>query len=613
MLLPLRFIAGVRPDDWRAAEATLLRHRALAPRNALPMMGLSLLVVLFELSGVFSLLPLLQFVQAEQSLPALVEKSPYWRRAAELAATIGVPITLVTLAFVTVLLLISRQVVFYLSTRTGALVRERFARDIRLSATRRLFEARPSTIRGVGSGSFVVLVNQQATNGSAMVAYFSEAFQITLTFAAFAIGIAFVSPWVIVLGGACAVIVVIVLSVFVRGTYRINTELARDYDQFGQFLAQFYNAWRLVKLTNRIDPLMAELESRTERIRLAQMGLVRHSGLIQLLAMPMAAVLGLGSLVILTGVVALNVAQLTLMIVVLFRLGPMAEGLVKLRNSMTGGITALRRIEDLHVAAVANREVDDGTLAFHAPRERISFRGVHFSYPERDAEALSGIDLDIPAHLLTAVIGPSGAGKSTLIDLLARIDTPNAGQISIDDTPITDFRLGALRRGIAVVDQSAVLIAGTIADNLRLVNPQANEREMMGALEFASAAEFVRRLPDGLATTVGENGAQLSGGQRQRLTIARAILGEAQIVVFDEPTSALDFESETAFRNSLDALVARRDRTIILIAHRFSTIQNADYVVILKDGKVEEAARPADLTRDFSYYRRMIDAQTSDR
>lgn len=612
LMATMRRFAGVSREDWTPAEATLVRHRALAPPIVLPMLALCTLVVLFEFSGVFSLLPLMQFVQAEQNLTSLVEKSAQWRIGADVANRLGVPITLVTLALLTVLLMICRQVVFFFNARAVAGARERLGQAIRLSLTRRLFEARPATIRNVGSGSFVVTINQQATSGAAIVSYFLEMVQISLTFAVFAIGIALLSPWIIVLGSACALVIIVCLNTFVRGNYTINAGLARDYDALGQFLAQFYNAWRLVKLTDSIDPLLDELEQRTQRIRDANMSLVKHSGLIQLLAMPMAAVLGLGALIILTGVISMTVAQLTLIIVVLFRLGPMAEALVRLRQSISGAITALARLEKLHVAAVENREVDTGTTDFTPPRRRIAFRNVHFTYPGRDTPALDGVTLELPANQLTAIIGPSGAGKSTLLDLLARIDDPDRGEILIDETAVGAFHLGQLRRGIAVVDQSAVLIDGSIADNLRLARPDATVAQIESALAFASADGFVRAMPDGIMTRVGENGAQLSGGQRQRLTIARAILGDARIVIFDEPTSALDFESETAFRRSMKQLVEARDRTVILVAHRFSTIKDADFVAILRDGRVEEAATPAALTRDASYYRRMIEAQSGD-
>ena len=239
-------------------------------------------------------------------------------------------------------------------------------------------------------------------------------------------------------------------------------------------------------------------------------------------------------------------------------------------------------------------EEDLGTVTFDRARGEIRFEGVSLRYRSASRDALDTVTLAIRPGETVALVGPSGGGKSSLIHLLPRFYRPTAGRITLDGHDVQTLTLESLRRQIALVSQSVVLFNDTIAANIAYGRAdRVDEGAIARAAEAAHVMEFVRGLPQGLATPIGENGAKLSGGQRQRIAIARAILKDAPVLLLDEATSALDTESERAVQAALEALM--RGRTTIVIAHRLSTVEKADRIVVLSEGRIAESGTHAEL------------------
>ncbi len=285
-------------------------------------------------------------------------------------------------------------------------------------------------------------------------------------------------------------------------------------------------------------------------------------------------------------------------------LGALAE--VGGEVAQTAG-AAERIVELLHIEPAIKSPASPLPLP-SKPRGEVRFDQVTYAYPSRrDANVLSGVTFGAAAGERIAIVGPSGGGKSTLFHLLLRFDDPQSGKILFDGVELAKADPQAVRRHIALVPQEPAIFAASIADNIRYGKPGASDEEVKAAAETALVDEFVRHLPQGFATPVGERGVTLSGGQRQRLAIARAVLRDAPVLLLDEATSALDAESEALVQKALERIMA--GRTSLVIAHRLATVLGADRILVLQKGRVVEEGTHAKLSASSGLYSRLAALQ----
>ncbi len=231
-------------------------------------------------------------------------------------------------------------------------------------------------------------------------------------------------------------------------------------------------------------------------------------------------------------------------------------------------------------------------------RGDVEFRNVCFDYKEEprgpgQPRTLTDVSFVVPAGKVVAIVGPSGAGKSTIINLLARFYDPASGEVLVDGYDLRFATVDSFRRQVGIVLQESVLFSGTLEDNLKYGKPDASRAEIVAAAEMANAHDFIVKLPDGYATVVGERGVQLSGGQRQRIAIARALLKNPRILIFDEATSSLDIVSERLIQEAMDRVM--KGRTVFIIAHRLATVQKADQILVMDQGRLVERGSHAEL------------------
>ncbi|MFC4278344.1 ABC transporter ATP-binding protein/permease [Achromobacter aloeverae] len=302
------------------------------------------------------------------------------------------------------------------------------------------------------------------------------------------------------------------------------------------------------------------------------------------------AVAVVGALQVAAGTLSAGMLPLLVLIAVATFL-PVSE-ISQVSRQLADTVAAARRLHVVHGEA---EPVTDGPLPAPASPHglSISFDQVTFTYPGAAAPTLRELSFAVPAGATVALVGASGAGKSTVANLMLRFWDPQAGGVKLDGVDLRELNLDALRERVALVSQDTYLFNDTLAANIRLARPGATDAELATALDQAALSDFVRRLPEGLDTRVGERGMQLSGGQRQRIAIARAFLKNAPVLILDEATSHLDTLSETHVRQALDALM--QHRTTLVIAHRLSTIRDADLLLVLGRGGLLASGRPRDV------------------
>lgn len=332
------------------------------------------------------------------------------------------------------------------------------------------------------------------------------------------------------------------------------------------------------------------------------------------LSSPLSEVLGtigLVAILIIGGSLVLGgelQASLFIFFVIIFaRLIPPVQAVVKAYNSLVKGSASAGRIFEVMDAEEKITEREDAKELKPLGQE-IVFDNVSFAYGEERELVLDGINLKIKKGQTIALVGPSGAGKTTLADLLPRFYDCTEGSISIDGTDLKDLKINSLRDQIGLVSQQCVLFNDTVANNIAFGRKDVSLDAVKEASVIAFADEFIKALPMGYDTMIGDRGVNLSGGQRQRLSIARAVLKNPPILLLDEATSALDTESEHAVQQALDQLLV--GRTSIVIAHRLSTIQSADKIVVLDHGKIVEEGTHQDLLHKQGLYARLVEMQS---
>ncbi len=291
-----------------------------------------------------------------------------------------------------------------------------------------------------------------------------------------------------------------------------------------------------------------------------------------------ALVIGYGGYLIIKNVITPG-AFLSVLTAILLIFNPIR----KLARSYTG----LKEAQGAWIRIQEVMELEEekgGKLTAFPPQKGFYFENVFFKYAPHLPYVLNGINLFIPANQVTAFVGPSGSGKTTLVSLLPRFYDPQKGTVYLDDTPLKDFNIWDLRKFFGIVLQEPFLFNLSIWENLILVKPEATKEEVIEACKLAMAHEFIKELPKGYETVLGEEGLSLSGGQKQRLALARVFLKKPPIIILDEATSQLDSLTETAIHSALDKF--RGSHTIIIIAHRLSTVKKADKIFLLEQGKV---------------------------
>ncbi len=546
-------------------------------RRMLLLVGLLFLNSLLEGLGLATLVPLLVLVlgvEGEQ-MPAFA------RQILDIIAWLGLPQEIWLLTGLTAGLLVLREIFgFFIQLWAGYVITD-IANDMRRRLLAAVIAARWPWYQDNRVGGMAISIAQFTTNASAAMEQAMRALVLLLRTLVYIGLVMIISP---ALAAGIAVLALLIygpLMLLVRMMRKYSHKYAGSTEALSAHFADSFSSIKMIKamgLEQAVQPLLVWFIRRLRRFR-RRMLAVYHG---------LTALQNILSIILVFAVLYVALRWLDIPAVEVGIVAGLALSVVKNLSRLQKLIQAASeyapyfdKVDDLTRSAEDAREQAVGSKP-PSLRQGIRLANVSFAHPGRSV--LNGLDIFLPAHAISVIIGPSGAGKTTIIDLITGLQRPQSGEILVDDTPLEEIDLKAWRRMIGYVPQELILLSGTVRDNIRL-GQEVSDEDIWRALELAGAAEFVRQLPDGLDTDLGERGVKLSGGQRQRLSLARALVRKPKLLILDEVTSALDPQTEQRLVDSITALARRENITVIAITHTDAWRNKADVLLRLQDGK----------------------------
>lgn len=497
---------------------------------------------------------------------------------------------------------------FYLVNWIG----ERVVADLRADTFAHLARLGPDFYERTHSGEVMSRLTADTTQiksvaGSAI----SQALRNTIMLLGALVMMIITSPSLSLLVLIAIPVIVLPLIGYGRTVRRLSRAAQDTLAEASAYAAENLTAVRTMQAFNHEDAVASRFAAACERAFLAAKSrLIARAGLtglvIVLVVSSIVGVLWYGSAAVISG--EISGGRLSQFVIyAVFAAAALGE-LSEVWGETTQAAGAAERITEF-LTIVPEIKSPAHPVALTKPvKGEIAFHSVRFGYANRRGTlALDDVSFRVAPGERVALVGPSGAGKSTVLHLLLRFYDPTSGEVTIDGVNVASLALDELRSVTALVPQEVALFADTVAENIRYGTPQASETDIIRAATAAQADGFINALPQGYHTRLGERGVSLSGGQRQRIAIARAILKDAPILLLDEATSALDTENELAVQRALETLT--RDRTTIVVAHRLSTVQSADRILVLDQGRIVESGTHAELTKRNGLYARLSELQ----
>lgn len=558
----------------------------------------------FEGFGIAMFLPVLEYLESGRDFETLEASSRLWQILGESFAFVGLPVNLLSLLGVLVGLMFVRIVASFLRQAYVAWLGQQVLHTTRMSLFDSHIRAEYGFFDRLSTGH---LVNLLTTETQRVGGYFNGWFALS-SHTAVVLGYLAI---LFMLSVPMTLMVLVCLGIgagvaylfAIRKTKSVSRKTTASHKEFAMQLVELLQAIRLVKLSTAVERESQNVRRSSRVIRENLYKLRIFGARIELLLEPIVVLAAAGIIYFAFEVFGAGLAEVGMFMLILLRLLPLVMQLLRSRQGVLSNVGAIEAVRGSIAAArdAAERQWH-GSRTFTGVREAIEFRRVGFTYPGKQTEVFRDLDLVIPAGKMTALVGPSGGGKTTLTDLLAGLRRPQRGAILFDGTESGEFDISSLRRRVAFVSQDAALFNASVRYNLLFSKPDATEEDLWDVLEKARAADFVRALPGGLETVIGERGTQVSGGQRQRLSLARALLEGAPILIMDEPTSALDSETEKEIQSAIESMRKTRELTIVVIAHRLSTIRSADKIAVVMDGRVVEEGTHDELMATGRWY-----------
>ncbi|MFQ5889811.1 MAG: ABC transporter ATP-binding protein [Gemmatimonadota bacterium] len=568
---------------------SLLRDLHVRTWEILLLMALVCLYALAEFAGISMLMPILSSIENGSAAPSAAMSPGLWHVLRTLTALLGLPLTLPTLLLLAFVPVLFRELFYYLQISYTYHLRNRVVSGLRREQLALFLAADLDFTLTEGQGSLVSSLTEQSQRaGNTLTSFITFVTSGTLI-CVYALVLFVISPILAALSLVAFAVTSLVAHPFITRSRYYSNEITLHNRNLLASVAEKIYAIRLIKMANKEKDETLSAREAIQGVASFMYRTERASAVITTVSAPVALLCIFVILYLASAHLQMRLASVGTFLFVLMRTFPKVKEANIGRQGMAASMMSLVYVREAMGRALRGCTIRSGDVAFHGVEDRLEFENVTFSY-ESDGggkPVLEDVCITFPRNSFTAIVGSSGAGKSTLVDLIPRLREVTCGRITIDGRDIREFRLAELRQRIGFMTQEALLMNASVAENIAYGHREKPAaRKIEAAARAAYAHSFIMRLPAGYETVIGDRGTRLSGGERQRLAMARVLLADPEIVILDEPTNALDAESEGYVQMTLETL--RRNKIVIVIAHRLSTVREADQIVVLERGRIVE-------------------------
>lgn len=549
--------------------------------------ALAVICAFFEAVNLGALVPLIQILNSSADPGGM-----FWDSLKRVFGIFGLELNFLNLLLVMGILFLIGQVLLYIKKRMQANLWFSFSADLKNNIFQKLLNTDIRYHYSEKSGKFIDILNRQAEYSATSVFAATEILTFIFFIGVYTIILLYISVPLTLICLGIALSCLYFLNFLIKRSKVIGIRCNNTNILMNEFITERLSLIKLVKIFSTEKPEAEKLRTITAQYIKNNADFWMNGVKIETSFQIIIFALALTILYISAMVLNLPVAMLLVFIFTLIRLTDPLRQINAKRHELGGQLASLEKIDLTLNEAKARQTIQSGDLPFTTVADRIKLNHVNFSYTE-SSPIIRDVSLVVKKNEMVALVGASGGGKSTLVDLIIRLIEPGSGEICIDGTNIRNFDIHQYHQKIGFVSQDSYIFNDTILNNICYGSTIVSPEKAIAAAKTANAHDFILQLPDGYQTELGERGVKISGGQKQRISLARAIYKEPELLILDEATSALDSEAEKIIQQSI--LAIKNKYTIIVIAHRLSTVENADKILVVENGRITETGTHTEL------------------